>query len=367
MTRRLRSSALAVTAALLPLSGSLACEDPIIIVGDLPGIMHRAAGVPNLIGSNVDSLANRTRLHEPRGLATGADGTLFIADSRNARIVAVSPAGRARVLASAADCESDCLVAPHGVAVADDGLVWIADPGAHRVFRLDPVTGILEVRAGTGVAGDAPDGTLALEAELRAPTGIAIGPGGTPYFSEYGGHRIRWIVSQGALRTLAGTGEAGYSGDGVPALAARLDSPAGMAIHASLLYFADEKNHRVRSVSLSGGAIRNVAGNGVAGFSETDTIAIAAKLNRPMDVAVTPDGQQLFIADTYNHRVRAVRLDAGRIRRFAGTGSPLFDGEGLDAADTSLELPGGLTVHDDGTLFLSDTGHHIVWRTPLRF
>lgn len=366
MTRPIRSAALAAT-VLLPLLATVACEDPIIIVGDLPGIMRRAAGMPNSIGASVDSLANRTQLHEPRGLAITRDGTLYIADSRNARIVAVTPAGRARVLASAATCASECLVAPAGIALAGDGLLWIADPGAHRVFRLDPVNDVLEVRAGTGVAGDSPDGTPALEADLNEPFGIAIGPGGTAYFSERRGHRIRWIHSQGSMRTIAGTGEAGYSGDGGPALSARLNAPAGLAARDAILYIADQENNRVRSVNLSGGAIRNVAGVGVAGFAETDTIALSAKLDRPTAVAFTPDGRQLLIADTYNHRVRIVNLDTGRIRRFAGTGSIAFTGEGLDAADTSLDLPGGLVVHADGTLFLSDTGHQVVWRTPLRF
>lgn len=366
MTRTVRSTALAA-AVLLPLLGAAACDDPIIIVGDLPGIMRRAAGMPNSVGASVDSLANRTQLHEPRGLAITSDGTLYIADSRNARIIAVSPAGRARVVASAAGCATDCLVAPAGIALASDGLLWIADPGAHRVFRMDPVNGVLEVRAGTGVAGDSPDGTPALEASLNEPFGIAIGPGGIAYFSERDGHRIRWIHSQGTVRTIAGIGQAGYSGDGGPALAARLNAPAGLATHGSMLYIADQENNRVRSVNLNGGAIRNVAGVGVAGFAETDTIALSAKLDRPTAVAVTPDGRQLFIADTYNNRVRAVNLDSGLIRRFAGTGSIAFTGEGLDAADTSLDRPGGVIVHVDGTLFLSDTGHQVVWRTPLRF
>lgn len=346
--------------------GATGCEDPIIVIGDLPGIMRRVAGVPNSIGTAVDSAGTRTQLHTPRGLAIGADGTLYIADSGNRRIVAVGPAGRVSVLASGDSCIESCLVEPHGLAVAQDGALWIADRGAHRIFRLTPDTRILEPRAGTGAQGDSPDGTPPLEADLNGPAGIAIGAGGIVYFSEHGGHRVRWIHAQAGLQTIAGTGEAGYS-DGSPATNAQLHGPLGLSIHGPTLFVADERNNRVRAISLVGGGIRTVAGNGVAGFSETDTLAATAKLNRPRGITVTSDGTQLFIADAVNHLVRVVNLGTGRIARFAGTGQPDFSGEGLDAADTSLSEPADVAAHANGVLFIADTGHQIVWRTPLRF
>lgn len=346
--------------------GFTACEDPVIIVGDLPGIMRRAAGVPDRPGTVVDSLAYATQLDQPRGLAVAEDGTLYIADSGNGRIVAVSASSRTRVLADDDGCSGACLVEPTGLALAPDGSLWIADPGAHRVFRLDPRTGSLEVRAGTGTAGDSPDGVPAVDSPLRAPAGIALTTAGLVYFSEYDGHRIRAILSDGRLHTLAGTGEPGFGGDGGPAAEARLHGPRGLALHGGTLYVADEQNDRVRSIGLPAGVMRTVAGNGIAGYAESDTIARLAKLNRPRALAFTPDGEQLFIADALNHRVRMVDLDAGRIRRFAGTGEIPFSGEGLDAADTALELPAGIVVHPSGTLFIADTGHHVVWRTPLR-
>ena len=349
-----------------PVAGLPACGDPIIVIGDLPGIMRRVAGIPNSVGVTVDSLAVRTQLFAPRGLAVGADGTLYIADSRNARIISVSRAGRAAVLATGAVCTDACLVEPHDLALSSDGALWIADPRAHRIFRLALDTRVLEVRAGTGSAGDSPDGTPALEADLNAPSGIAIASNGTVYFSESGGHRVRWIQAQGAIRTVAGTGEAGYS-EGSPATNARLNAPAGLFISGSTLFVADRLNHRVRSVALVGGSIRTVAGNGVAGYAESDSIATTAKLSSPREVTVTPDGTQLFIADENNDVVRVVNLGTSRISRFAGTGTPLFLAEGLDAADTPLDMPSGLAVHADGSLFIAAAGHQIVWRTPLRF
>ncbi len=351
--------------AIVALSAS-ACEDPIIIVGDLPGIMQRIAGIPNSVGANTDTIARNTQLNEPRGLALAADGTLYIADSGNGRIVAVRPTGHATVLTSGATCDVDCLVAPQGVAVAPDGSVWIADPGAQRIFRLDPESRVLEVRAGTGVAGNSPDNTPLLEAMLNGPAGIAVTASGVVYFTERDGHKVRWLSSQGTLRTIAGTGEAGYS-DASPATLARLNGPTGLALAGSLLYVADEQNNRVREINITGGGMRNIAGNGVAAYSETDSIALTAKLNKPRAVALTSDRTQLFIADGVNDRVRVVNLTTGRISSFVGTGDAVFTEEGLDAADTSIDAPSGLAIHPQGILFVADTGHQIVWRTPLRF
>lgn len=355
----------AVPAALLS-AVVTACDDPIIFVGDLPGLMRRVAGVPGEIGESSDSVARNTELNEPSGLALAADGTLYIADANNARIIAVTPSGRAMVFADDDDCTGDCLVEPYALDVAADGSVWIADVGANRIFRLIPESGVLELRAGTGEAGSSPDGTPVLEAQLDEPSGIAVASASVVYFSERGGHRVRWISSQGTLRTIAGTGVAGYS-DGSPATQAQLDGPEGLALHGSLLYLADTQNDRVRVINLVGGGITTLAGIGVAGYEETDTVAATAKLNRPRAVAVTPDGDQLFIADAANDRVRVMNLETGRLTRFAGDGEAGLDPEGMDAADTSLEAPGGLAVHGDGTLFISDTGHALVWRTRLRF
>ena len=362
---RIRRILLSMALALVSLSGT-ACEDPIIIVGDLPGIMRRIAGIPNSLGASVDTIAREMQLNTPRGLAVDDDGTLYIADSGNGRIVAVRATGHATVVAGNACGTADCLVTPYAVALAPDGSLWIADPGANRIFRLDLDSQLLEVRAGTGVAGDSPDGTPALEATLNGPAGIAVSASGVVYFSERDGHKVRWIQTLGGLRTLAGTGEAGYS-DGSPATLARLNSPTGLVIAGSLLYVADEVNNRVREINITGGGIRTVAGNGVAAYSETDSIATTAKLNRPRAVAVTADRTQLFIADAVNDRVRVVNLVQNRIGTFAGNGDPIFNDEGLDAPDTSLDGPAGLAVHPDGILFIADTGHQIVWRTPLRF
>jgi len=349
----------------LPLIG--ACEDPLIVLGDQPGIMRRLAGVPNSAGATLDSLAFQSRLRLPRGLAVADDGTVYIADTGNERILAVSSDARIRVLASAAPgCGQPCLVAPDGIALEGEEALWIADPGAQRVFRLDLATRTLTVAAGTGVAGASPDGAPALS-PIEEPRGIAVADDGTVYFSEHAGHRIRWITSGGTLRTLAGTGAAGYGGDGGAADQAQINAPAGLAYHDGTLYIADRTNNRIRAVDIVGGGIRTVAGNGVAGWEATDTLALTGKLFTPEAVAVSDDGGLLFIADTGNNRVRSVNLDSGRLGNLAGTGDMAYTGELLEGGETGIFLPRGVATGPAANVFIADTGHQIVWRTRYGF
>ena len=363
MSRRVLSGAWALIACVAALA---ACGDPIIVSGDQPGVMTIAAGVPNRYGDALDSTATSTELALPLGVAVGADGVLYIADGDHARIRAVTSAGRASVPASADGCVDACLVRPSAVAVETDGTLWIADAGAHRIFRLAAGSDALEVMAGTGVEGSDPDGTPGPSARLARPFGIVVDDDGTVYFSEQNGNRVRTFDAAGSLLTVAGNGNAGYS-EGQPATNAMLDGPAGLALDGTTLYIADERNHRVRALDLSRSMIRTVAGIGVAGFSDTDTLALNARLNRPRAVAVSEDGTQLFIAEAGSHIVRIVGLGTGRTARFAGTGDTDFNGQGGDAGATSLDQPSGIAIHDDGMLFISDTGHHLVWRTPSRF
>ncbi|HEX6589707.1 MAG TPA: hypothetical protein VF039_11840 [Longimicrobiales bacterium] len=362
MTRR-ASLAAALGFSLLSV---VACGEPIIVSGDQPGVMTIVAGVPNRYGDSLDSMATSTELALPLGLAVGAGGVLYIADGDNARIVAVTSAGGASVRASADGCVDVCLVRPTALAVETDGTLWIADAGAHRIFRLAAGSDALEVMAGTGVEGSDPDGTPGPAARLARPSGIVVDGDGTVYFSEQNGNRVRSFDAAGALLTVAGNGDAGYS-EGQPATNAMLDGPAGLALDGVTLYIADERNHRVRTLDLAISRIRTVAGIGVAGFSDTDSLALNARLNRPRAVAVSADGTQLFVAEAGSHIVRIVGLVTGRTARFAGTGDTDFNGQGGDAGATSLDQPSGIAIHDDGMLFISDTGHHLVWRTPGSF
>lgn len=344
----------------------LACGDPIVVLGDKPGTLRRVAGIPDSPGATVGDRATDTKLSGPSGLAVDASGRLFVADQRNSRIVAVGSDGSVSVVLDGRACSGDaCIETP--VALASDavGRILIADRGIDRVLRFDPVTGALEVIAGSGIDAPATEDALALESPLLDPQGVAVLASGDIVFSETGGHRVWRIGPEGRLRVLAGSGRAAFGGDGQAATAAHLRGPTALAASGDRLYIADTGNQRVRAVDLDGGTITTVAGTGTRGFGGDGGHAAGAQLDGPSGLAVGSAGGRLYIADRGNHRIRLVHLASGTIDTFAGTGSTDFTGELLDAGDTALSEPAGVALAPRGFLFIADTGHHIVWRTPV--
>lgn len=348
------------------LAGAAACGDPLVVAGDFPGVLRIVAGVPDSTGTEVGPSGVETLLSEPRGLAADAEELVYIADFGNARILRIRPSGDIEVLLDHGDLRTEPRVhGPAGLALDGGGGLVIADLSGHRIWRLDLGGGDASVVAGTGVPATAPDGTPATTADLITPAGAAVATDGRVYLSERDGHRVRRIEADGTLTTVAGTGVAGPGGDGGPATSARLRSPAGLFLAGESLYVADSGNNRIRVVDLATGIITGLAGTGVAGFAGDGGSADEALLDSPGAVAVTPDGDRVIITDTGNHRVRAVNLRTGRISTLAGTGDARFNGDLLAAGETALDAPLGLVVTPLGFLHIADTGHHVVRRTAL--
>lgn len=354
-------------AALLLVSLALtACGDPLIVRGDLPGFMRIVAGLPGLPGQQVGMSATSSRLTSPSGLAVRAGGDLIVVDSR--RILSISSAGRVTVLHHGSECfDHSCLTIPQGVALLGNEAMLIADNGADRVWRFDLQARVLSTFAGTGTHGVAPDGTPAASATLASPGDVVVLPDGRVLITERNANRVRVVNADGRLHTFAGTGTAGHAGDNGPATAAQLFTPTGLALHNSTLYIAESDNHVVRAIDLATGTIRTVAGIGVAGFAGDGGPALQATLNLPWAAEISADGQTLFFTDIGNHRVRTLNLADGTITTFAGTGLTAYNGNGRSAGETALQSPYGLALDPMGFLYVADTGHHIVWRTPVRF
>lgn len=342
------------------------CGDPIVVLGDKPGTLRRIAGVPDQPGAALAPRATETLLSGPTGLAVDGGGRLYVADQRNARILAVDPDGTVEVALDRAGCAGGpCIETPVALAVDGVGRVLIADRVTDRVLRLDPATGGVEVVAGSGVEDAATEGAAAATSPLLDPQGVAVLPGGDIVLSEGGAHRVWRIGADGRLKLLAGSGRGAFGGDGGDATAAHLRIPTALAASDDRLYLSDAGNQRVRVVDLTTGTIQTVAGSGTRGFGGDGGNAAGAQLDGPQGLAVGPGGRRLYIADRGNHRVRVVDLPTGTIDTFAGTGSTDFSGELLDAGDTPLSEPSGVAVAERGFLFIADTGHHIVWRTPV--
>lgn len=339
------------------------CGDPLVVVGDLPGTMRIVAGVPDTSGVSLDSVATESPLSAPTGLATH-QGTLYIADPPLGRILEVTPDGRIRLVTDRTRCPMpECLSIMESIVTRGDSVLVVTDSRANRLWSVDREGGDISLLAGNGERGNSPDGSMASAAALNQPTGVAVGPDGRVYFAERWHHRVRTIDPDGTLRTIAGTGEAGSDGDDGPATLAQLDQPAGLALSGGVLFVVDAGNQRIRSIELASGIIGTVAGTGTAGFGGDGGPATEAALRDPEAIAVGQDGRALFIADTGNHRIRRVDLLHGTIDTFAGNGTQDFSGRMRNAGDTALDAPRGVATSDFGFLFISDTGHNIVWRT----
>ena len=243
---------------------------------------------------------------------------------------------------------------PAGLAAGVDGSLYIADFSNHRIRRIAP-NGVISTVAGTGIAGYNGDGIPALQAHLNGPNGVAVAPDGSLIVTEALGQRVRRIAPNGIITTIAGTGATGDSGDGGLAVNAQVNNPNGPVFSPDgNLYFADTANHRIRQITANG-YILTIAGTGVAGFGGDDGSASAALLNTPSDVTVGADGT-LYIADRGNHRVRRIGVN-GVITTVAGNGTPGFSGDNGNALLAQLSSPDGIAIGSDGSIYIADGGN----------
>lgn len=304
--------------------------------------------VRRIAGSDLGDLpapATRTPLLGPIGVALDAAGELYIAEEGRKAIRRLDRAG---LLSTLADTGLDDPVA---VAVNYAGEVFVADYLGHRVVKLTSGGAVVPV-AGTGAAGFSGDNGPALKSRLDRPRGLAVDWLGNLYIADSGNHRVRMVSTGGVITTVAGNGVRGRRGDGGPATSAELDTPAAVAVDSDgNLYIAEQGGHAVRKVDRRG-VISTVAGAGQAGYSGDGGAAVAARLNAPAGLAVDVAGN-LFIADTGNHRIRRVDRD-GVIRTVAGDGVPGFAGDGGAAVAARLRSPAAVTVDPAGNVYVAD-------------
>ncbi len=219
--------------------------------------------------------------------------------------------------------------------------------------------------AGTGVKGFSGDGGPATAAQLNNPFGIVRGPDGALWFCEYGGQRIRRIAADGTISTIAGSGVTGYSGDGGPALAAALNLPHEIRFdRTGNLYFVDMMNHAVRRIDAKTQVITTIVGNGKPGYTGDGGPAKDAQLNQPHSLQFDPKGD-LYICDIRNSVIRKVTMQTGVITTFAGTGKSGDTPDGAPVAGTPLREPRTLDFDAAGNLWLATRGGNQVLKFDL--
>jgi streptogramin lyase len=310
--------------------------------------------------------ANKAQLRWPRDMAIDRDGGLYIADTMNHRIRKVSPKGIITTVAGTGvpgysgdggPATSSQLNGPRDVEIGVDGTLYIADTNNHCVRRVSP-DGIITTVAGTGIAGYGGDGGPAVGAQLSWPQDVAVGMDGCLYIADTGNHRVRKVTPDGTIITVAGTGIAGYGGDGGSAAGAQLARPRGVFVDADgCVYIGDTENHRIRKVTPDG-IITTVAGNGSEGYSGDGGSATNAQIAWPRGVVMDVDGC-MYIADCGNSVIRKVTPD-GTITTVAGTGVEGYSGDGGPALKAKLADPHGIAVGEDGSLYIGEPRNHCI-------
>lgn len=321
-------------------------------------------------------LAVDAKLSGPRGLAVDASGRLLIADTGNRRIRRVEADGSISTIAGTGMAVKQCasticalilgdglpaqqanFETPSGMAVAGNGDIFVADEAIHNVRMIDAISGVVSTIAGNGVAGFSGDGGNAARGRLNTPVAVATNAVGELLIADSGNNRIRKVNLSGDIFTTVGSGASGFSGDGGPAVAARLARPSGVAVtfDGSLL-ISDSDNHRVRQVDPAG-LISTVAGVGASGSSGDGGRATDALLNNPKPLlALSHEG---FLI---GHLGRIRKVSAGTITTLAGSGGALgcCSEDGLPATAAILNAPRGLAVSATGDLFIADSNQHRV-------
>jgi len=370
------------------------------------GVITTIAGTGHMGFSGDGGPATSAQLFSPSAVALDAAGNLYISDSINYRVREVSNgviktvAGSSHgfTLGDGGPASASGLFSPGDLAFGSDGTLYVADQSDMRVRAIS--NGIINTVAGGGVA--AGDNGPAGSAQFNVISGLAVNAAGDIFIADQNDHRVR-KVSQGVISTVAGTGAAGFSGDGGLAANAQLNSPMGLAVDPQGdLYIADYQNNRVRRVSR--GIITTVVGNGATGSGGDGGLAINAPEPGPMAVAVDSSGN-LYVMD-FAIRVREVSnglittltgslpppcdcvgfpsymtLDAtgniyiadandnvvgevsnGAIVTVAGSGAFGFSGDGGPATAAALSIPSGVAVDTAGNLYIADAGNQRIRR-----
>jgi uncharacterized repeat protein (TIGR02543 family) len=344
--RRLMASLLVVlmVTALLPgLSGGKVYAAGTYVITTVAG-----TGVAGYSGDG--GAATLSELNNPFGMAVDRVGNVYIVDSNNNSIRMVDTSGNISTIAGTGDpnYSGDLglainaeLNSPHGLTVDSSGNVYIADSGNNRIRKVD-TSGNISTIAGTGNAGYSGDLGLAINAELNSPFEVAVDSSGNVYIADMSNSRIRKVDTSGYISTIVGTGNNGYSGDGGAATNAELNNPAGVAVDSSgNLYIADFLNACIRKVDTSG---------------KISTIADTSNLNLggPMiGVAVDSSGN-VYSAFPMANTIGKVDT-SGNVSIIAGTGDPGYSGDGGAATEAKLNVPVGVAVDSSGNVYTADS------------
>lgn len=283
------------------------------------------------------------------------------------RIFSLVGTGQAGSAADGESADTARLNNPFGVIIGPGGALYWADFAGNRVMKLDPASRRVFVIAGTGEKGHGGDSGPAKQAMLSAPHEVRFDRAGNMFIAERDSNVVRHVdMTSGTIRTVAGTGSPGFSGDGGPATAAQLDQPHSIALdNHDRLYICDILNNRIRLRDPASGIITTFAGTGEAKPTPDEAPLAGTPLWAPRSIDIAPDGL-LYLVLREGNEVYAIDPAKAAMKRLAGTGKKGYGGDGRSALDAEFNGPKGVAYHAPAhELFVSDTENHVIRKISL--
>jgi sugar lactone lactonase YvrE len=310
---------------------------------------------------------SETQVNNPYGMAIGPDGGLYFCDLDNQRIrrldlkthrlTTIAGNGEAAYKGDGGRAVEASLNMPHEIRFDRRGDLYIAERDNHVIRKVDMKTGLISTVAGTGIAGYSGDGQPGTRAQLRQPHSIFFDRDGTLLICDIGNNRIRRLhPDTGIIETWAGTGEAAPTPEGAPVKGTPLRGPRTLALSpAGDLFIALREGNAIYRVDAMTQTLHRVAGTGEQGYAGDGGPALQSKLSGPKGLTYG-DGDNLYVADTESHTIRRIALRTGVISTVIGTGAR-GDAPNADPLKFSLSRPHGV-LFSGGVVYISDSEAH---------
>ena len=331
----------------------------------MSAVFRRAPTVATLIGTGRPGYSDR-EVNNPYGLAIGPDGALYFCDLGNQRIrrldlktkrtSTIAGNGRTGYEGDGGPATEASLNLPHEIQFDPAGHLYIAERDSHVIRKVDAKTRRISTLAGTGTAGFSGDGGPASQAQLRQPHSIVLDPAGGLLICDVGNHRVRRVdLTSGRIDTFAGTGERLPTPDGAPLKGTPLNGPRTMAFLDDDLYLVLREGHAIYRIAPKASTIHHVAGTGSQGYTGDGGPARLATFAGPKGLACS--GRSLYVVDTENHAVRHIDLASRIITTVLGTGRR-GDGPEPTPLQCALARPHGVLVDRAGRVYVADSEAH---------
>ena len=338
----------------------------VMAAGALATTFGAARSVTTILGTGVAGYSD-AQVNNPYGIIFGPDGALYFCDLDNQRIRRFDPKTRAvTTIAGSGEkgykgdggpATQAALNMPHEIQFDRAGNLYIAERDNHVIRKVEMKSRIISTVAGTGLAGFDGDGGPGVKAQLRQPHSIGLDRDGTLLICDIGNQRIRRLhLDTGIIETYAGTGEAAETPDGAPVSGTPLRGPRTMAITPDGdLYLALREGNAILRIDRRTQTLHRIAGTGQQGYAGDGGPAVDAKLGGPKGLAYRPG--ELFVADTENHVIRRIDLTSRVITTVLGTGVR-GDGPETSPLVCRLSRPHGVLADASGTLYVADSEAH---------